>query len=139
MNAILNATVQIYDFITFKFPFYFFPFGEKAYADIMTSNLSNVTDYEIAYFVIYRGVLHLLGAILIVSTLHLLHKTHKTLELFGLAFLETYILFQELYLHPHTLHQPLAKGLFDIFVWNLPIFYHLLAKHKNTNKFPKKI
>lgn len=139
MQAITDAIIQIYDFVTFKFPFYFFPFGEKAYADIITNNWTQVDDYEITYFIIYRGILHLLGAILIVAILHLLHKSHKTLELIGLVTLESYILFQELYLHPHTLNQPLGKGLFDIFVWNLPIFYHLLAKHKQPKKFPKKV
>lgn len=128
MNTIFKAIIEIYNFITFKFPYYFFPFGEKAYADIMTRNLAQVPEYEIIYFVAYRGVLHLIGAILVVAFLHLLHRTHRALELLGLGLLETYILFQELYLHPHTLNQPLAKGLFDIFVWNLPIFYHLLSK-----------
>ncbi len=145
MNTFTNAITEIYNFLTFKFPYYFFPFGETAYADIITNNTKSVPEYEIYYFVIYRGILHLVGAILVVALLHILHKTHKKLELLGLATLEIYILFQELYLHPHTLNQPLAKGLFDIFVWNLPIFYHLLAKQKpknkkaSTKKFPKKI
>ena len=139
MNNFVQAIINIYNFLTFKFPFYFFPFGDKAYADIMTNNYKSLPSYEIYYFVIYRGILHLFGAILVVYTLHVLHKKHRALELLGLGLLEAYILFQELYLHPHALNQPLAKGLFDIFVWNLPIFYHLLAKQNPTRmKFPKK-
>ncbi len=129
MQDFINISISIYNWLTYGFPYLFFPFGETYYLNIMSNQLTHVPYYIIAYFVLCRIVLHALAGILIIYLLHLLYKKHRLLELTSLVFIETYILFQEIYLHPHMLAQPIEKSILDIIVWNIPIFLHLHLKH----------
>ena len=131
---LLNSLISFYNYIVFTFPEYFFPFGDTIYQSLMHSDIFGVKLYVIIYFVVYREILHLLGSCLFVLLSIKFSKYKKHLDIAILSLVLLFILFQEFYLQPKYLNQPLPKGILDTVAWFVPILiYTYFRYYKKKN------
>ena len=141
-NLIGSTSVNVYSLIE-TLPDSLYPFqqeiegqlvrGRDAYQNVIDSGIALYGEnYTSLPIIIYRGVWHVLGSIVIlVFLLHFgrrLFPTNLLLYSFVLALLIGLIL-QELVFHPSKYDQPIIKGVFDLLTWLAPVIIYKIYSH----------
>jgi len=143
-NLISRTSVSAYSLIE-TLPDSLYPFqqeiegqlvrGHDAYQNVIDSGIALYGEnYTSLPIILYRGVWHVLGSIVIlVFLLHFgrrLFPTNVLLYSFVLALIIGLIL-QELVFHPSKYDQPIIKGVFDLLTWLAPvIIYKIYSYYK---------
>lgn len=128
----MEIIFKIYNYLVFTFPYFFFPYSIDTYNNLMHNQLGQISLLVVLYFILYRLILHLFGAILIVLSGFELNKFHKYTDVIFFSIFMIFICFQEFYLQPKTLNQPLYKGVLDTLTWLAPmlIYYYFVHRKK---------